>query len=94
MFNEENLEVKKAELINSLNDKSNYLVYFSAYTDDEYYEKNKKDYLRQINDKKFIDGVLDLLKTRKNNLDGAEDEEYSSNNLDRLINLVFNNIFC
>ena len=38
MFNEENLEVKKAELINSLNDKSNYLVYFSAYTGDEYYE--------------------------------------------------------
>ncbi len=54
--------------------------YWNKYSDEGYYEKNKRDYMKQINDINFVKGVVDLLETRLRNLDGV-DEEYDTESL-------------
>ena len=54
--------------------------YWLKYSDEGYYEKNKRDYMKQINDINFVKDVIDLLETRLRNLDGV-DEEYDTESL-------------
>lgn len=60
---DELLAAKLADFSLDTTDEENW----NEYTDEEYYDKNKKDYLSQINDVNFIKGVVSLLQDRVNN---------------------------
>ena len=62
--------------------------YWNRYTDEEYYDKLVRDYSKEINDFKFVKGVLDLLTTRRYNLGGKEDDDYGTDELNDLISRV------
>lgn len=62
--------------------------YWDSYTDEEYYDKCVRDYSKEINDFEFVEGVLDLLTTRRYNLGGREDYDYGTDELNDLISRV------
>lgn len=75
-FNDEKLCADLADFALETTDEE----YWNKYSDEGYYEKNKRDYMKQINDISFVKGVVDLLETRLRNLDGV-DEEYDTESL-------------
>lgn len=77
-IDDELLAAKLADFSLDTTDEENW----NEYTDEEYYDKNKKDYLSQINDVNFIKGVVSLLQDRVNN------EGPSADGYDRDIELL------